>query len=364
MLGQLAVPKNLCLLRLSAIGDVCHAVAMVQKIQKQWPEIKITWVIGKVEANLLSGLKDVEFVIFDKRAGLQGYKDLRNQLKGRNFDVLLHMQVALRASLASLCIPAKVKIGFDRKRAIEGQWLFTNKKVAPQTEPHVLEGFMGFAQALGVTDTVPQWDMPIDDTHDAWVQKELTDLGWNNEPIAIISPAASKAERNWHTEGYAQLADELHKKGFKVVVCGGPTTMETLLTEGIIHQAQCRPINLVGKTSLKQLLATLKLAHLVIAPDTGPAHMAVTVGTPVLGLYAHSNPKRTGPYLYQDYAVSCYDNAIQQQYKKSYQELAWGVRAKGAFLMSSITISQVKAKLDYLLEQEYPELFIERLPSE
>ena len=60
MLGQITVPKNLCLLRLSAIGDVCHAVAMVQSIQKQWPDTKITWVIGKVEANLLKGLKDVQ----------------------------------------------------------------------------------------------------------------------------------------------------------------------------------------------------------------------------------------------------------------------------------------------------------------
>lgn len=356
MLGQLAEPKNLCLLRLSAIGDVCHAVAMVQKIQKKWPEIKITWVIGKIEANLLSGLKNVEFIIFDKRIGFQGYKDLRQQLKGRHFDVLLHMQVALRASLASLCIPAKVKLGFDSVRAIEGQWLFTNKRIAPQSEPHVLESFMGFAQALGVSDTSPEWDMPIDSTHDTWVQETLLQLGWNNQPIAVISPAASKVERNWHSEGYAKIADELKAKGFQVVLCGGPTTMEKLLAEDIIQQSQCKPINLVGETSLKQLLATLKLAHLVVAPDTGPAHMAVTVGTPVLGLYAHSNPKRTGPYLYQDYVVSCYENAIKQQHHREYQELKWGIRAKGSHLMSSITISQVKEVLTYLLEQEYPEM--------
>ena len=62
MLGQLSAPKNLCLLRLSAIGDVCHAVAMVQNIQRQWPNTKITWVIGKVEASLLQGLHGVEFL--------------------------------------------------------------------------------------------------------------------------------------------------------------------------------------------------------------------------------------------------------------------------------------------------------------
>lgn len=356
MLGQLAVPKKLCLLRLSAIGDVCHAVAMVQKIQQQWPEIQITWVIGKVEASLLSGLANVEFVLFDKRAGLKGYSDLRQQLKGRKFDVLLHMQVALRASLASLCIPAQVKIGFDFKRAKEGQWVFTNKRIEPQSQPHVLEGFMGFAKTLGITNTQPVWNMPINASHEAWVQESLHSAGWKNKPIAVISPAASKAERNWHSEGYAEIADELSKKGFTVVICGGPTTMEKLLAEDILYQSDSSLINMVGKTSLKQLLALLKLAHLVIAPDTGPAHMATTVGTPVLGLYAHSNPKRTGPYLSQQYVVSCYDNAIEEQYHKPVARLAWGVRAKGAYLMKSITTSQVKNMLEKLIEQEYPQL--------
>jgi heptosyltransferase I len=87
MLGQISAPKNLCLLRLSAIGDVCHAVAMVQNIQRQWPNTKITWVIGKIEASLLQDLSGVEFIIFDKRAGLKGFRDLRQTLKGRKFDV-------------------------------------------------------------------------------------------------------------------------------------------------------------------------------------------------------------------------------------------------------------------------------------
>ena len=352
MLGQLSVPKNLCLLRLSAIGDVCHAVAMVQCIQRQWPNTHITWVIGKIEASLLQGMEGVEFVIFDKRAGLQGYKDLRQQLKGRNFDVLLHMQVALRASIASLCIPAKVKIGFDNQRAKEGQWIFTNRKVAAQTQPHVLDGFMGFASALGLEVSPPLWNMPITDDDHLWASETLNTTQNSHQPIAVICPAASKAERNWHTDGYAQTAEHLHSKGFKVVICGGPTAMEEQLANDIISCSACgnEIINLVGKTSLKQLLAVLKQAQLVIAPDTGPAHMAVTVGTPVVGLYAHSNPKRTGPYLYQQYVVSAYDKSIELQYKKHVNQLPWGTRAKGKDLMSHISIQQVKTMIDQVIE--------------
>jgi heptosyltransferase I len=361
MLGQLSVPKNLCLLRLSAIGDVCHAVAMVQNIQRQWPETKITWVIGKIEASLLQGMEGVEFVIFDKRAGLQGYRDLRAKLKGRKFDVLLHMQVALRASLASLCIPAKVKIGFDNQRAKEAQWLFTNKKVAAQAEPHVLDGFMGFAEALGLEASAPIWHMPITDEDQLWASEKLSANNKADKPIAIICPAASKAERNWHAEGYSQAAEHLNARGFQVVICGGPTTMEKLLAEAIISRSEFSVganeiLNLVGETSLKQLLAVLKVAHLVIAPDTGPAHMAVTVGTPVVGLYAHSNPKRTGPYLYPQYVVSAYEAAIQLQYSKSVSQLPWGTRAKGKDLMMQISITQVNQAIDRLIADNYAEL--------
>jgi heptosyltransferase I len=348
----MTVPKNLCLLRLSAIGDVCHAVAMVQQIQAQYPTTKITWVIGKIEASLLKNLPGVEFVIFDKQAGLQGYLDLRRALKGRNFDVLLHMQVALRASLASLCIPAKVKIGFDRLRAKEGQWLFTNKKILSQKNPHVLDGFLGFAKALGVKTQAPSWNMPISDEDQLWASQIIS----SNKPIAIISPAASKAERNWHSEGYAKTVDHLIECGFDVVICGGPTTAEKLLAEEINTLSQYSLTNLVGETSLKQLLALLKIAHIVIAPDTGPAHMAVTVGTPVIGLYAHSNPLRTGPYNYQQYVVSCYQSSVQQQYNTPLDKLPWGVRAKGNGLMNAITVSQVKDAVKQVIADHYPEL--------
>lgn len=361
MLGQLSAKKKLCLLRLSAIGDVCHAVAMVQNIQRQWPETEITWIIGKVEASLLSGMPGVEFIIFDKKAGIQGYRDLRQSLRGRKFDVLLHMQVALRASIASLCIAAKVKIGFDSQRAKEGQWLFTNKKIAPQHQPHVLDGFMGFAKALGLEVTPPVWKMPLSDDDQLWAGSKLSAANEAGKPIAVICPAASKAERNWHAEGYSQTAKHLHERGFKVVICGGPTTMEKLLAEAIISRSEFSEgeneiQNLVGKTSLKQLLAVLKLAHVVIAPDTGPAHMAVTVGTPVVGLYAHSNPKRTGPYLYPQYVVSAYASAIQLQYKQPSDKLPWGIRAKGKELMMHISLAQVTKTLDRLIREHYPEL--------
>ena len=333
--------NSLCLLRLSAIGDVCHAVAMVQAIQKQYPNLKITWVIGKVEYQLLKHLPDVEFVIFDKSQGWRSYFNLRKALAGQRFDVLLHMQVALRATIASLAISAKVRIGFDRARAKEGQWLVTNQRVDGLDTPHVLEGFMGFAKALGVTDLTPRWNIPVPVADTEFAKNMIPD----GDKTLVICAAASKAERNWLPERYAAVAEYAISKGFSVLLCGGPSELERNLAVEIEKNCKNSIENKVGKTSLTQLLAVLKQATIVLAPDTGPAHMAVTQGTPVIGLYAHSNPGRTGPYLSLANTVSVYDEVITTQHS---QPVAWGTRAKGEDLMSMIEIEPVLQAFDRL----------------
>lgn len=349
MSGQIPRPKKLCLLRLSAIGDVCHAVAVVQHIQKYLPDTEITWVIGKTEAKLLTGLVGVEFIVFDKSQGFSACKVLYKTLAGRRFDVLLHMQAALRASFAAACIKAKTKIGFDIARAREGQWLVTNKRIDKQKHPHVLEGFMGFSKALGIPNEEPQWAMP-----------SLThiDIGqWfnPNKKYIVICPAASNAERNWHAQGYVAVAEQMLAKGFQVILCAGESTTEQQLSNDIFNgvtknvENYSGMVNLYGQTNLLQLLAILQKATLVIAPDTGPAHMAVTVNTPVIGLYAHSNPARTGPYLYPQYVVSVYEQAVKQQYNKDVMELPWGTRVKGAQWMNLITVEQVMEKVNLCL---------------
>ena len=206
MLGQtLACKKvspSVCILRLSAIGDVCHAVSAVQALQIHMPSAKLTWIIGKVEYQLVKHLSGVEFIVFDKRAGFSAYRDLWKQLKNRQFDHLLHMQVALRASLVSLCVRAKKRIGFDRQRARDGQWLFTNTRIPSSVRPHVADGFMQFVHELGVEQLLPSWQMPIPDEAQRWLSEQV----FAGVPTFAICPSASKAERNWTVEGYSDVA--------------------------------------------------------------------------------------------------------------------------------------------------------------
>jgi heptosyltransferase I len=151
---------------------------------------------------------------------------------------------------------------------------------------------------------------------------------------------------------YAQVARYAHNRGFAIVLTGGPTELEQRLSAEIMQYIDFTVLNLVGKTSLKELLCVLEQASLVIAPDTGPAHMAVTVATPVIGLYAHSNPARTGPYLYQDYVVEVYHQNLQQQYAKTAKQLPWGRRVKGAELMQQITTEAVIAMFNRVVEEQ------------
>ena len=346
--------KSICILRLSAIGDVCNAVSVVQAIQRQHPQAQITWIIGKIEARLLEGLPGVRFVVFDKKLGKAAYSQLKQDLKHHYFDVLLHMQVAFRANVASLCIKARKKIGFDWHTAKELHALFMRHRIEPAPRSHVLDGFRQFAKAIGVTEQqlgqTPTWQLPIPEADELWAKQQLAAIG--NARVLIISPAASKAERNWLPERYAALADYAQTQGFAVILCGGPTELERNLSQAILASAQQPITDLTGKTNLKQLLALLKHASIVLAPDTGPAHMAVAVGTPVIGLYGHSNPDRTGPYLFRQYVVEVYHQSLLEQQGKTAAELKWGIRVKGSNIMQKIAVEAVTAMFDKIVAEQ------------
>jgi len=338
--------KKICLMRLSAIGDVCHAAALVHRIKTHWPEAELTWVIGKIEYQLMKTLPDVRFIVFDKKQGKQAVADLKAAVQGEQFDALLMMQVAMRANLASRVIKAKQRIGFDWARSKELHWLFANKRVKAHAHAHVLDGFMDFGDALGLPeDPKPQWNIPVPDSSQRYASALAEEMG----RFAVISPAASKEERNWLPERYAEAAEYLKSKGLAVVLCGGPGPVDRKLADAIKSHTDAISKDIVGETSLHDMLMVLKQAELVIAPDTGPAHMATTVGTPVIGLYAHSNPRRTGPYNSLEFVVSVYDECIKEQTGKSWKQLPWGKRAKGTSLMSRINTNAVTEMINRVL---------------
>ena len=342
--------NSICILRLSAIGDVTHVLPVVATLQKAFPEAKITWVLGQLEYKLLKGLEGVEFVLFDKKAGRQGYKDLKNQLKGQIFDVLLHMQYSFRANRAAWKIKAKTRVGFDRKRSRELHGLKLNKRIQAVEKQHVLDSFLEFAKVLGVNHLVYEWNITTSKEDELFV-KQFIDTQRKN---IVISPCSSKKSRNWSNENYAKIIDFLCEKyNASVILCGGPSDFEIGTANEIVKLANHAVTNITGKDTLKQLYALLKRADLVISPDSGPMHMASAAGTPVIGLHAATTAIRSGAYSYQNLAVDCFDQAARKFLNKSADEIHWGSQITHDGVMDLVTIDMVKEKIDVVLSSQY-----------
>jgi heptosyltransferase I len=288
----------------------------------------------------------VELIIVDKRSGLSGLRNLREQLRGRQYDVLLHMQLAIRASAMAYAVNAPIKLGFDRARARELQWLFTNERIAARTREHVLDSFFGFLAALGIEERVLKWNVTLPADAVSYAKWLIPD----SQPTLVISPCSSHSLRNWSVERYAAVADyAVEHHGMRVILAGGPTPLETETGAAIERLVKTRVINQIGKDTLPQLLGLLSRARVLIAPDSGPVHMATMVGTPVIGLYAATNPARSGPYLSRQWCVDAYPEAAVAFCRTDPGKLPWTRKIEIPGVMDLITVPSVTAKLDELL---------------
>ena len=294
----------------------------------------------------MGDIQGVDFIVFDKSRGWEAYRTMKRDLSERMFDVLLDMQPSLRASIASRMIRSPVKLGFDRQRAKDFQWLFTTHRIEANPRQHVMDGFFGFLKALGIGERVLCWDIPIPDEAVRFVRQNLA----GREPVLAINPCAKGKRlnrRSWHVEGYAEVADYAARAhGLQVVLTGGPSEQESAFGRQITSLCSVKPKNLIGKTNLKELLAVLDRALALVAPDTGPAHMATAVGTPVIGLYATTNPMRARPYLCETWTVNKYPEALLAEYGLTVEQARWGKRVRNPDAMNRISVSDVTEKLD------------------
>ncbi|MFQ5545298.1 MAG: glycosyltransferase family 9 protein, partial [Acidiferrobacterales bacterium] len=241
-------PKSICILRLSAIGDVCHTVPVVRTLQHHWPETKITWVIGETEASLVSDIKGIEFVVFDKPQGWHAYRHLRKHVRGRRFDLLLQMQPAMRASIAGLFVSAPIRLGFDKIRARDHQWLFTTHRIPSAKQQH-----------MGLSQRDLRWDIPIPDDAHRFAEDHLP----GRQRTLLISPCSRHTLRNWLPEHYARVADHaIAKYDLRVALCGGSSALERDYGNTIRRHMRSIPLDLIGKSNLKGLLALLARANL------------------------------------------------------------------------------------------------------
>ena len=325
----------------------------MRTLQAAWPDTRITWIIGRTEHGLLEGASGIEFITFDKRTPWTSLAAIRHQLAGRRFPLLLDMHASMRANLVSLAVHADRRVGFDRARGRDYQWLFTNEKIAAMPAQHVMDGLFGFTEHLGIRQRVLRWDLAI-----ATADRQLADrLASGSRPLCVISPCTSQRfrnYRNWSVANFVAVARHLiDVRGAHIVLTGGPTGLERDYGQQIQSQlgttASGRVTNLIGQTTLKQLFAVLQVADLLICPDSGPAHMGTAAGIPVVGLYATSNRHRTGPYFSQHRVTDRYPEAVAREFHKPVEALRFGQRVRDPGAMDLISATDVITQINAVL---------------
>lgn len=335
--------KSICIVRLSALGDVLMLVPLIRTLQVNFPKASLTWVISRPAYDLVAGMDGVEFIVINKPNSITDYWRFKKQMRARSFDVLLAAQASFRANLLYPLIHAKRKIGYDTLRAKDGHRWFIRESITPGND-HTLDGFIKFAEALGVKKKEIRWDLPIQDVSREWAREQLP----TGRPIVLINPAASKPERSWLIERYIEVIKHVQQRwDAQVVLTGGPGEYDKAMGEAITKVVPV--INLIGKTIPQQLLAVIEHADVLLCPDTGPSHMGAAVLTPVIALHAVTGSDVSGPYIYRHLAVDCYPEAVKTVLKKTAETNVWGTHAHGEDTMTLVSVAAVVDKLDSVL---------------
>jgi heptosyltransferase I len=292
---------------MSAAGDVVHALPLVSALKRHRAACSISWVLQPVPATMVRGHPCVDDIIeFDRSRGARAFTDVRSRLREREFDLLIDLQVYFKAGIVTALTDATVKLGFDRRRARDLNWLFTNRKIPPRPIRHVQDQYLEFLEYLDIPYAPLEWNIGPWAAERAWQSEWIAQF---ERPVAAIVVATSKPEKDWLPERWAAVCDALYSDyGLQPVLVGGRSARELHAERVIMHRASA-PVRSELGSGLRKLISMMDASALVLAPDTGPLHMAVALNRPVISLLGYTNPRRTGPYRrFHDLMIDAYAN--------------------------------------------------------
>jgi heptosyltransferase I len=332
-------PKSVAIVMLSALGDAVHVLPVVTALERAWPQTRLTWIIQPVPHALVAGHPAVdEFLVFHRRRGAQAarsYRELYDQLRDRRFDLVINLQVYLKAGLITALLDADTKLGFDRRRARDFNWLFTTERIPARPTGHVQAQYFEFLEYLGIDPEPIDWQLTLSPAERA-AQTEF--FQGRGRSVAVVV-GTSKTEKNWLPDRYARVIDALVKQhDLQPILVGGPSAIERELAAAIIRSTTVHVDQQLGD-DVRKLVWLLDGADLVISPDTGPLHIARALNRPVIGLYGYTNPKRYGPYrAFTELIVDGYARFEGENYPLSARHRSGG--------MERVTVEMVLEKVE------------------
>jgi heptosyltransferase I len=327
---------RIVIVMMSAIGDVVHVLPVLHALKRHAPTCHITWVLKPVPANLVRGHPLIdEIVEFNPDHGWRAYIEVASRLRQERFDLLLDFQVALKAGIVTALLRARTKLGFDRARARDANWLFTNTRIPPHAPQHVADQYFEFLRYLNVEPEPVAWHLGPWKSERAWQQEFFSKF---DRPVASINIATTNADRDWVPERWAGVIDALWDQyGLESVLVGGRSDRELATAAAISSTARHKPQSALG-SGVRRLVSILDGSALIIALDSAPLHIGTALGRPVISLMANADPRRTGPYRRsQDLIVDRYHDAGEVSPISSKRR--WG-------RMPLITVDDVLARLE------------------
>ncbi len=332
-----AAPERVLIVLFGAIGDVIRGLPLAQRLRSGWPKAEIAWAVEPAAAPMLQGHPAIDRVIRFDRA-VAALPAFLREVRDFKPDVTLDLQRLFKSGLASWASRAPRRLGFHWDNTREGNWFFSNETIPPVDHLTAkIDHYLRFADLLGVPDCPVTFGLTLQDSERQRVDDILAEVP---EPFAAFFVGASWQTKLWHTAPAAEVVDRLADRGMATVLLGGPA--DVAVAREIAAAAKHEPIDLTGRTSLRDLIGVFKRAAISFGPDSGPMHIAAGVGAPVVSLFGATSPQRSGPYGFDHLVIEgaapcrpCYSRkcSINRQ------------------CMDAITADRVLAKIDEALAE-------------
>ncbi len=342
--------QRICIVKLSAIGDVVHALPTAAAIKRTWPHIDIWWLVedrcaGILEDNpTLTGVITVPLKRWRKDPwSARTWRELaafRRTLRAHRFDLVIDIQGLLKSAILAMMTGCRMRISHADQR--EGS-RFLNKAVPAYSKgTHVVDEYLDVARFLGAEPFPVEFPLHVPDKARDRIHQLMNEYGLaDGSPLAVINPSAGQPQKRWPADRFAELAHRLEtERQMRVAVVGAASDKE-------LAQHVCtgnHAVNLAGLTTLKELAALLERATVHICGDTGSAHIASALGTPVVGLYGPTNPRRSCPYGQLERVVSTYGTC---------PDCAAHPRCKSDLCMVTMATEDVFQAVDRVLAEVY-----------
>lgn len=334
--------KKILIIKPSSLGDVIHALPFLKTIKDAFPDAHIEWVLNKSCEGILSGNPMIdELIIFDNdpwrniksiSKTFDEIKALIKTLGAKRFDMVIDLQGLLRSGIMTFFARSPLKIGFENAR--EGSKFFYNKKVRVDAEAHAVDRYLEVAKEIGADITSKEFPLFVNESARNNARRLLGDI----KDYIVVVPSARWQSKRWPAEYFGMLISRL---ALPCVITG--TISDKEITQKVIDISKGKCINLCSKINLKELAALLSGAKAVISADSGPLHIAVAIGVPVIALFGPTDPHKTGPYGWQE------SKKIKLLRTSIHCSPCFKKKCKNPLCMSNISVEMVSEELkEYL----------------